>query len=341
MKTPISATEHPARPGPRPFALALCFVLALGTGCTSDADAPSDAGPVDAGAVDAGNSPDGGSGPDAGLHDGGSPDAGPICDCEPHEVCNVAMQCVVPPVPLGGFCGPTDDCPLASPDFHSCANQQCASNQCAPATLGAALDRDVCIRACEIYQDDDADGVNDIDAPLDDCNPVDVVDGPAGSVYRCANHSSPVETPLGHCVPGLHLNECLSNADCGANEACTLSTIGGAPNLRCFAIYRENARWGGTVVRLGEACNEDPAAGPLAYCEDGPCLEDGTCSAFCQSDPHCDTTLLDASQRCVGSFCTNEPARGCSVDIDCATLHCAGVLDVGGGATFTHCAARP
>lgn len=339
----------PTRRPPLSCALAIA-IIANASACASNPAERVDAGQPDGGQPDAAQadaSVDSGTPTaDAGPSDGGAPDAstadaGMACQCDPGMICNVAMQCVFPPVPLGGFCGPSESCPLADPGFAACANAQCASGQCAPGTVQMVLPRDVCIQSCTVYQDDNGDGVNDPDAPLDDCNPIDIVQGPAGGAYHCVSHSSPMQAPLGYCVPGSVFSECDSNLDCPANEVCALGSVLGAFNLRCYAAYRENPSWSASVVRLGQSCNEDPAAGPLAYCADGLCLGDGNCSAYCTDDTHCDTTHFDPGQRCEAMFCTNEPSRGCTVDADCSSLHCAGTLDLGGGDVFSFCEARP
>lgn len=305
--------------------LALCCL-----GCeVGPADSPRDAGLTDAGSTDAGS------------EDSGAPDAGPSCGCVSGEYCDATGHCRSDPAPVGGYCGVTDACLSTSPDFADCASDQCASRYCVPSTPGLVLDRSVCSRPCMIYQDSDLDGINDADAPQDDCGPSGIWDGPAGAAYRCVAHTDPGQSLVAYCVPGTDFLECNSTPDCPADEVCDLGNIHGEFRLRCYAPYRENSAWPSEVVRLGQTCNNDIAAGALIHCADGLCLDDASCSAFCADPTDCDTTRFDPAQRCVGLTCTNAPSISCATDLDCSTMECTGVLDLGLGPTFSFCEAKP
>ncbi|MCC6528072.1 MAG: hypothetical protein IT373_35825 [Polyangiaceae bacterium] len=237
--------------------------------------------------------------------------------CDPGEVCTSSGQCEDAGDPMGSFCGITSTCKADSPSFPDCIDAQCASRNCLSLNPTALALRDVCSSGCQIYQDEDQNGVNDADAPLDDCNPDDIVDGPAGNAFRCVNFAAPGGSPVGLCVPGSEFIECQSNADCPAGEGCELSTIGGDYNFRCMANYQENGSWTAEVVGLGEACNDDPEAGTVSYCGSGLCFGLG-CVTACEQGSDC---LTDTCNTGTGK-CTADTTRDCTADADCSGWEC-------------------
>jgi hypothetical protein len=183
---------------------------------------------------------------------------------------------------MGAWCGPTSTCNESLPEgdaanqYPGCMNAACESESCLGLAWnsGAIAFRNVCSTACQIYKDSDSDGINDEDAPTDDCNPPDIVDGPAGNKFRCVNFGEPGR-PFGFCVPGSTFDSCGSSADCPAGESCEITNaIDGGQNMgqRCMAAYRENASWSGKVAPVAGACGGDPENGNPIECADGLCF---------------------------------------------------------------------
>ncbi len=286
---------------------------------TSDNDTEDTTSDEDTGSVDTDTTP-----PDDTVCDCGTRECGTFagCDCGTcavGESCNASGRCEAPGAPMGSYCGDTATCNSNTPDYPNCINDQCASRNCLSANGAVALLKDVCSQGCQIYQDNDANGVNDADASLSDCNPADIVSGPAGNSFRCVNFAGPGATPLGLCAPGSEFAECSSNADCPAGEGCDLTSIGGDFNFRCVA-QNQAGDWG-DVVGLSESCNGDPAAGPVTLCESGLCFGLG-CVSPCSADSQCDTTQVYANTGCVNGTCEGKPGISCSADIDCSFWEC-------------------
>ncbi len=258
--------------------------------------------------------------------------AGVNCgSCTAPEACNAAGRCEAPGAPLGSYCGYTTTCNADSPDFPDCFDDQCASKNCLVTNPSALVFRNVCTNGCQIYKDSDNNGVNDVDAELDDCSPDDAVNGPAGDVFRCVNFAPPGQNPVGVCVPGSEFADCRSNNDCPTGESCEITTIGGDVSLRCVANYRETDAWEGNTVGLSESCNEDPASGEVNFCEGGLCFGFG-CVALCDStatdggQSGCDTTKVRPGTGCIEGKCGGNPNKSCTTDVDCSAFQCeAGV----------------
>ncbi|PIE18825.1 MAG: hypothetical protein CSA66_03665 [Proteobacteria bacterium] len=250
------------------------------------------------------------------------------CDCgtcTPPEVCNAAGRCEQPGAPMGSFCGITDTCNEAAPDWPGCVNAQCASGNCWAAIQSAILLRDVCTQGCSLTDDQDKnkDGIEDPDTPFTDCNPADIADGPAGDRFVCVNYGSQGGTALNFCTPGSVFNECNSDADCAEGEGCDLTTINGTYNFRCVAKNKSGA-WG-EAVGLSQSCNSDPAAGPVRNCESGLCFGLG-CVTLCNDgeDSVCDTTKIYPDTGCDTELgtCKGKPSVSCEADIDCSGWEC-------------------
>ncbi|MFO0746498.1 MAG: hypothetical protein U1F43_12610 [Myxococcota bacterium] len=243
--------------------------------------------------------------------------------CDVGEICSAQGKCEAAGNPMGSFCGITATCTSDSPSYPDCIDNQCASRNCLSNNSSALVLRDVCSAGCQIYQDDDNNGVNDANAPLDDCNPDDIVDGPAGNAFRCVNFAGPGASPVGLCTPGSEFPECAADSDCDPGEGCELTTIGGDYNFRCVANYQENSTWSANVVGMAESCNDDPAAGDVRYCKSGLCFGLG-CVTACKADSDCDTTKVFADTGCdtTAHTCKGNPGKACTADIDCSGWEC-------------------
>jgi hypothetical protein len=265
--------------------------------------------------------------------------AGVSCGtCAAPEECNSAGRCEVPGQPLGAYCGVTAECNNSLPEgsnpdqYPGCLNARCESETCL-STLGgtAFVLRDVCTQICQLYKDSDNDGINDEDAPNEDCNPADIVDGPAGNKFRCVNFAEPGRNPLAVCVPGTTFERCDSSADCPAGEVCEISNmIDGGMNLgqRCVAAYRENDSWNGKLVGTAGACDSNPASGENLACGDGLCFGFG-CVPLCQNNADCDTTRTFPGTGCVEGKCAGS-GKDCTNDVDCSAWTCGEPRDIFG-----------
>jgi hypothetical protein len=258
--------------------------------------------------------------------------AGQDCGtCPSGQTCNAAGRCEVPGAPMGSFCGVTTTCNNSSPGWPGCINNQCASRNCLSASGVAVLLRDVCSAGCQIYEDKNNDFVNDSDAPFDDCNPSDIVDGPAGDVFRCVNFAGPQQTPLGLCAPtttasvesDTAFQVCNKDTDCPTGEGCDLTSIGGDYRFRCVAKTKAGP-WG-DVVGLSQDCNDDPRRGDVTFCEAGLCFGLG-CVTLCDDgdDTVCDTTQVYPGTGCdtATNICMGKPTASCTTDIDCSGWSC-------------------
>lgn len=258
--------------------------------------------------------------------------AGQNCGtCTGTSVCNAAGRCVVPGAPLGSFCGISPTCTSSSPSYPDCIDDQCESRQCLSNSGAVFLLRDVCTSGCQIHKDTNGDGVNDSDAPLSDCNPSDVVDGPAGDVFRCVNYAGPGQNPVGICTPttaasvdnDTAFKNCQSDLQCPAGEGCELTTIGGDLSFRCVAKVKAGP-WG-EAAGLSETCNDDPAEGPVSFCESGLCFGIG-CVSVCEdgNDAACDTTKVYEGTGCdtTTNTCKGKPSKSCTADVDCSGWTC-------------------
>lgn len=320
-----------------------------GGGGTGDVGGGGGGGTGNVGGGGTGGDPDAGpdSGPDieedvdecaCGERECGTGPCGDSCGtCGAGEECSPQGQCYVPGNPNGSWCGPTAECPPTLPDgsdnanFADCVEATCDSNLClgigAP---GVGEFSPVCSRPCDIVKDDvnnatgapGADGVEDPDTPLSDCE--GFVDGPAGDQYVCMNFAPPgFGQVLSYCVPSISgaLNECLRDADCAEGEACRFMYKGDQWTSLCRTKIK-SGEWG-EAVGLGEACNEgDPFADEgLKYCDGGICFGLG-CVEYCQEDGDCDTTVGDDTQGCDGGTCKGWDSKTCTVDADCSAMTC-------------------
>jgi len=238
--------------------------------------------------------------------------------CDPGEICTSAGQCESAGNPMGSFCGITANCTPDSLNYPDCIDNQCASRNCLSLNPTALVLRDVCSSGCQIHKDNNPpNGVNDVDAPLDDCNPDDIVDGPAGNAFRCVNFAAPGASPVGLCVPGSEFVECQSDADCPSGEGCELTTIGGDYNFRCVANYEDNASWNADVVGLAGSCNDDPANGDVSYCKSGLCFGLG-CVTACERASDCNTDTCNTGT----GKCNGDASVTCASDADCSAWEC-------------------
>jgi len=250
------------------------------------------------------------------------------CDSKPGTECNDNGRCVVPGKALGGFCGITSTCTedLGESDFAACLDAQCDTGVCMSNAQGGvyafAVFRDFvfsnsyCTDSCQIYQDDNNDGVNDPDAQ-DDCNPPDIVNGPVGNAMRCVNFAPIDENPVGLCVPGTTFAACDGQEDCTVpGESCEFTSALGVLEGRCVANYKSGT-WG-TAVGPTDDCNKDPEAGEVTFCTSGYCEFYG-CSDGCAGDGDCSTVNAGA---CSGGKCAGKPGKTCTSDVDCSSWEC-------------------
>ena len=267
------------------------------------------------------------------------------CDDKPGTECNDNGRCVVPGGALGAFCGITSTCVAGDADYPACLDEQCETGLCNSATVpgypftllrdwGEAVSpNSFCTATCLIYADDDNDGVNDADQQ-DDCNPIGVVNGPVGNTFRCVNFAGIDDNPLGFCMPGSDFEVCTSDSECPAGEGCEFTTFGGdiEGSSRCVAKYRAGT-WG-ELAGSGEACNRDPAEGPVALCETGYCYGGATgCSITCATNDDCAT----AEAKCTNGSCEGKPGTVCVEDGDCGGLECSPLFS---DIAFTSCQAK-
>ena len=267
-------------------------------------------------------------GPTCGLRECGTFGALDCGDCndKPGTECNDNGRCVVPGKALGGFCGITSTCVDGAADFPACLDDQCDTGVCMSNAAGGqytfAIFRDLvfnnsyCTASCQIYQDDNNDGVNDADAQ-DDCNPPGIIDGPVGNAMRCVNFAPVDANPVGLCVPGTTFKACEGQSDCTVpNESCEFTSILGVLSGHCIANVKAGA-WGETVGLAGD-CNADPEAGDVTFCESGYCEFYG-CSTGCSGDNECSTVTAGA---CANGTCAGKPGKTCSADADCSSWKC-------------------
>jgi len=256
--------------------------------------------------------------------------------CGADETCDAAGKCVSGD-PMGSYCGVTDTCNADANDWPDCINAQCRSQICLSESGVIFTNKSVCTKGCLIYKDDDEDGVNDDDAPLDDCNPEDIVSGPAGDVFRCVNTADIGQSPNGVCLPGTEFNTCTSDADCASGEGCDLVSTAAGVAFRCMA-KQVTGDWGG-VASVGQECNNDPSVGPIALCENGLCFNgsdglgigfgcltrcgSGLGAATADQEAMCDTTTETTGCDTSTNTCMGRPERACDTDIDCSSWECA------------------
>ncbi len=251
--------------------------------------------------------------------------------CTGEETCSAAGRCITPGAPLGAFCGVTTTCTSTTPGYPNCLHEQCASNSCLPANQVALAFRDVCTQGCTIYKDTaPANGVNDADALFEDCAPDNVVNGPAGDVFRCVNFAQVGQNPVGVCLPGSEFADCTRDSDCPENEGCEITNIGGAIGSRCMAKYRETSEWTGSVNSLSESCNENVNNGAVEYCDSGLCFGVG-CVSLCASNADCDTTRVRPGTGCGNDGkCLTNPSKTCTTDVDCSAFECSPDFEIFG-----------
>ncbi len=275
--------------------------------------------------------------------------AGTVCGtCADPEECNSAGRCELPGLPMGAYCGSSAECSPELPSggdanqYPGCTNSLCESDSCLTmgGASGAFLLRDVCTRPCQIYKDTDKDNINDEDAPQDDCNPADIVDGPAGDKFRCVNFARTGDNPLAFCVPGTNFEECGSSADCPAGEVCEITNaVSGGANYgqRCVAAVRDTDTWDPNIVGLGQNCSNETAE-DLNVCADGLCFGFG-CVPLCKDASDCDTTKNFPGTGCVAGKCGGTDIA-CTTDVDCSAWTCGEprtIFAEGAGPEFPLC----
>lgn len=260
--------------------------------------------------------------------------------CQSPKVCSNQGQCIIPPEPLGAWCGITPQCTPTIPNpnnpteqiqndqFSACLNAQCEGKIClSSSTVILSGFLPSCSKPCFIAVDNvnnstgapGADGIEDANAPGSDC--AGAVDGPNGSAWSCVNFGQPGQVNA-FCVPGTSFKQCDADADCPEGEGCQLTSIGGTFNGRCMSLTVAG-EWGASAG-LSENCNDDPFGDEdVAYCASGICFGLG-CVTYCSEDTDCDTTLLDEDSGCdLGTgTCKGWPSRTCTVDLDCSGWIC-------------------
>lgn len=246
--------------------------------------------------------------------------------------CNTTNgTCEEPGLPMGSFCGETATCNSSLPQgsgpnqFPGCQSARCESDTCLGNVQGVFVLRDVCTAVCRVYQDSNNDGVND-SATQDDCNPIDIVNGPAGDKFSCVRIDSTPNSDVGICVPGTTFKTCGTDSDCPEDEACEITNlITGGLNIgqRCIAKYRENDSWTGEVVGVSESCATNPSTngGSVALCDSGFCSGAG-CQPLCADNIDCDTTASRPETKCINSVCGGTD-KACTADVDCSSWFCA------------------
>ncbi len=261
--------------------------------------------------------------------------------CNEGLTCTTAGRCEVPGQPMGAFCGATATCNSSLPEgtgpnqWPGCMDARCESRTCLGSVQGAFILPEVCSRICQIYQDNDNDGINDENAPQDDCNPPDIVDGPTGNAFRCVNFAEPGAANFAVCVPGTDFGTCDSDADCPSGEVCAITNaIGGGLNVgqRCVTGFQEGKEGSPNLVGMSESCNDNPNDGPIAYCESGLCFGIG-CVPLCEADSDCDTTQVYEGTGCEGGKCGGD-GKDCTTDLDCSGWFCDEPRDIFGSAQF-------
>ena len=100
-----------------------------------------------------------------------------------------------------------------------------------------------------------ADGVEDTDAPLSDCD--SAFDGP-GTNYTCVNFAPPGGSSLAYCLQN-QLRVCGADSDCPEGEGCMLTGIGGSPN--CALLHQEGPGRLGRDRRPGRRLQQQPVRG--------------------------------------------------------------------------------
>jgi len=178
----------------------------------------------------------------------------------------------------------------------------------------------VCSKSCTIVKDSNQDGVEDADAPYSDCD--GFTSGPAGTAARCVEFAPPSSgQSVSVCVPTSAFSPCAVNADCPAGEQCLAAYVFDHFEERCVAKVQAG-EWGSTS-KMTEACNEDPTAGAISFCESGWCFGVG-CVDSCNTDADCDTTKIFPGTGCdqASHTCLTMPSRSCTVDADCSRWSC-------------------
>jgi hypothetical protein len=299
----------------------------------SDSDVSDDGGPAPG--------PDVAQDPCAGWECGTASDGTNCGTCPGGTTCSVDHKCEAPKNEMGEFCGVTADCTpdipnpqnpaemIENPAYPDCMHDQCKSKFCLNAGAPGAyvFTYPVCSRPCEVYLDvknnkngsQGADGVEDTDAPLSDCDAA--FDGPAGTEYTCVNFAPPGGSSLAYCLPGTNFEECGADSDCPDGEGCMLTGIGGSPNSRCFTTKVEGD-WG-QIADLGEDCNSNPFEGDVSWCDSGICFGIG-CVEWCNDNTDCDTTVGDDNQGCdqATGTCKDWDSKDCTTDLDCSAFTC-------------------
>ena len=202
---------------------------------------------------------------------------GEICDAQA-RVCKKAPE---PPKEYGAPCGITDTCNPDATDWPACLNAQCDSGICRTIPFG-----NVCTKACAIKADETdaqgnkkSDGIEDPDAPASDCEGA-AANSPYGQDWACVQIGDPAAGGNQQlCQPGTTFGVCKTDADCPSTEACQLTYLNGNYETRCGARRQGS-------VEAGFPCNDDPAAGEVAYCASELCLRSG-CTSFCTDAAQC------------------------------------------------------
>jgi hypothetical protein len=219
--------------------------------------------------------------------------------------------------PYGGACcytlpghGQNPDCVWYSPTYGSgaCIHIQCETSLCStsPATY--------CSKTCVVGVDKvnnhtgevGGDGITD-DSGVNDCGGAQ--DGPVGSEFHCINRNGATQSPQGVCYPGTTFKQCEATSDCENGEKCGLFYIHDTYQTRCKSAAKGS-------VSVSEACNDDPAKGPIAKCGDFRCISSWGCQAFCKGNSDC------ATDTCVDGTCSKNAEATCEQDSDCSAWEC-------------------
>jgi hypothetical protein len=245
--------------------------------------------------------------------------------CAVGTTCNQAKhKCEAegpPPAELAEFgeqCGRKGDCQNAfynetkgeweaNPQWPACKHAQCATGVCM---------EPACTKPCTMTKDTldsagnpGADGIDDPDAPFNDCAGAE--DGIMGSAYTCVNANA-LDNPQPNtiCRPGTTFKECFVSADCPGEETCQLNYIAGEYTLRCMTAPKG-------AQPIGSECNLNPEDGDIMLCE-ADCYGIG-CVGFCQTDSDCATNENGCG---ADNWCIDDSDTACTVDTDCSAWEC-------------------
>jgi hypothetical protein len=257
----------------------------------------------------------------------GSNGCGGTCGtCEAGESCNTAQRtCEKAAEPLkayGESCGLTDTCNSDAANWPACLDAQCDSGQCQLGGTGL-----VCTKSCSIAKDtvdatgaNNPDGIEDPDAQASDCEGASPT-SPYGTKWACVTVGDPAQGNANRlCQPGTTFATCTSDKECPADESCQIYVVNGQYGTRC-ATKRIGSNPSGSL------CNDDPAAGELAYCASELCFGIG-CVGLCAVDSDCasfqvcqqDRTIFSNAPDLTFDLCFGKP---CDSNTNCSDIsHC-------------------